>query len=110
MSCICGHDHIAACRECECDQFNTVDDLADGIDELINERNLLKTRVAALESQLATAPDPVAHEVYRAAAVLVSAHVAAARGSSDEVMRQRVLAMFGGIAARVDPYLTKEQQ
>lgn len=73
--------------------------------------DVLRARIAALESQVATltAIDEEAHRVYRDAAVMLSTYVAGARGSSDLDRRRQVERMWGELADAVDRELAKEQ-
>jgi hypothetical protein len=87
--------------------------LSDQLAACVIEKAVLKSRVAALESQVSVleqaAIDQKAHAVYRRAAVMVSSYVEAARGSSDEVHRRRALSVWGDVADQVDEQLLKER-
>lgn len=127
MSHCWGPDCHSARGDCECDcsgcsptpeYQGAIDSIAAGIDQVVQERDELKARVAALEEQIRLGPatdrlgnpiDPTHYEVYRDAAVLLSTYVCGARGSRDEEHRLRTLKLWGPVVEKIDECLDEER-
>lgn len=113
--------------QCDCEGCHPVpnvavtvklDSLAEGISAIVQERDELKARVAALEEQIRLGPatdrlgnpiDPTHYEVYRDASVLLSTHVAGARGSKDRDHADRIERLWGPVVNKIDECLDAER-